>query len=82
VLRYLMQRGENAVLGPRVSQMEDKKMVSKTFFAALIFLLSATTAGLAQSQRNYGANTPAKNDCYGGPYSGTVASKCPGYERR
>ncbi len=57
-------------------------MFSKTALIALTFLLSATSIGLAQSQRNYGANTPSKNDCYGGPYSGTVASKCPGYERR
>jgi hypothetical protein len=57
-------------------------MLSKTFLVALVVLFGATSAGLAQSQRNYGANTPAKADCYGGPYSGTVASRCPGYERR
>ena len=57
-------------------------MFSRKLFVALMILLSATSAGLAQSQRNYGANTPANNDCYGGPYSGTVASKCPGYEQR
>ena len=56
--------------------------MAKTAFIALMLVLSTASVSLAQSQRNYGANTPAKNDCYGGPYSGTVASKCPGYERR
>lgn len=56
-------------------------MVAKILIAVMV-VLSATSSGFAQSQRNYGANTPSKNDCYGGPYSGTIASKCPGYERR
>jgi hypothetical protein len=57
-------------------------MIARKLLVTLMLLLGATSIGLAQSQRNYGANTPAKADCYGGPYSGTVASKCPGYERR
>jgi len=48
---------------------------------ALVLLLSATSLTLAQSQRNYGPNGPAKNDCYGGPYSGTIASRCPSGHR-
>ena len=57
-------------------------MIARKLLVTLMLLLGATSVGLAQSQRNYGANTPAKADRYGGPYSGTVASKCPGYERR
>ena len=51
-------------------------MTAKRTIIALALLLSATSATLAQSQRNYGPNGPAKSDCYGQPYSGTVASEC------
>ncbi len=44
----------------------------------LVLVLSATSITLAQSQRNYGPNGPAKGNCFGAPYSGTVASRCPG----
>jgi hypothetical protein len=45
---------------------------------ALALLLSATTVTLAQSQRNYGANGPGRSGCYGEPYGGAVADRCPG----
>jgi hypothetical protein len=40
--------------------------------------LSATSVPWAQSQRNFGPNGPSRSDCYGAPYSGSVASHCPG----
>lgn len=43
----------------------------------LVLVLSATSITLAQSQRNYGPNGPAKGNCFGAPYSGTVASVVP-----
>ena len=48
----------------------------KKFALALALLLSATSITLAQSQRNYGPNGPAKGDCFGAPYSGTIAARC------
>jgi hypothetical protein len=45
---------------------------------ALALLLGTTSIGLAQSQRNFGAAGPSRSDCYGEPYSGAVASRCPG----
>jgi hypothetical protein len=56
----------------------DRTMTGKTIIVALALLLSATSITLAQSQRNYGANGPSRYNCYGEPYSGTVASRCPG----
>jgi hypothetical protein len=53
----------------------------KKFALALVLLLSATSMTLAQSQRNYGPNGPAKSDCFGAPYSGTIASRCRGGHR-
>jgi hypothetical protein len=50
----------------------------KKFALALALLLSATSITLAQSQRNYGPNGPARGNCFGSPYSGTIASRCPG----
>jgi hypothetical protein len=38
-------------------------------------LLSATSAGLAQSQRNYGPDGPATGDTFGEPYSGSAAAR-------
>jgi hypothetical protein len=51
-------------------------MAAKKLIVALTLLLSATTITLAQSQRNYGPNGPAKGDCYGAPYSGAAGAKC------
>ena len=48
---------------------------------ALALLVGATSMTLAQSQRNYGPGVPAKADCYGAPYSGSVASRCPSGRR-
>ncbi len=45
---------------------------------ALALLLGATSITWAQSQRNFGPNGPSRSDCYGEPYSGSVASRCPG----
>jgi hypothetical protein len=53
-------------------------MTAKRLIVALALLLSATSITLAQSQRNYGPNGPSRSDCYGEPYSGAVASRCPG----
>jgi hypothetical protein len=53
-------------------------MTAKRLIVALALLLSATSITLAQSQRNYGPNGPSKFNCFGEPYSGTVASRCPG----
>jgi hypothetical protein len=53
-------------------------MTAKKLIVALVLLLSATSIGLAQSQRNYGPNGPSGFNCFGEPYSGTVASRCPG----
>jgi hypothetical protein len=53
-------------------------MITKKLIVALALLLSASSMTLAQSQRNYGPNGPAKGDCYGSPYSGAAASRCPG----
>jgi hypothetical protein len=41
-------------------------------------LLSATSITWAQSQRNFGPNGPSRSNCYGEPYSGAAASRCPG----
>jgi hypothetical protein len=49
---------------------------------ALALLLSATSITLAQSQPNYGPNGPSRGDCYGAPYSGTVAARCNGHHYR
>jgi hypothetical protein len=45
---------------------------------AVVLVLSATSLSLAQSQRNYGANGPSRSDCFGQPYGGAAADKCPG----
>jgi hypothetical protein len=55
-----------------------RRLVVKKLALALALLLSATSVTLAQSQRNYGPNGPSKGNCYGSPYSGTIASRCPG----
>jgi hypothetical protein len=53
-------------------------MAGKTLIVALALIVSATSLALAQSQRNFGPNGPSRFDCFGEPYSGTVASRCPG----
>jgi len=53
----------------------------KKVILALALLVSATSMTLAQSQRNYGPNGPSKSDCFGAPYSGTAAARCPGGHR-
>jgi hypothetical protein len=55
----------------------DRSMIAKKAFLALVLLLTATSMTLAQSQRNYGPNGPSRSNCFGGPYSGAVASRCP-----
>ncbi len=42
---------------------------------ALAVVLGATSAGWAQSQRNFGPNGPATGDTFGEPYSGTYAAR-------
>ena len=53
-------------------------MMVKKLLVALALLLSATSMSLAQSQRNYGPNGPSRYNCFGEPYSGSAASRCPG----
>jgi hypothetical protein len=49
--------------------------MTKIIIAAAL-LLSATSLGWAQSQPNYGPNGPARGDCFGSPYSGSIAARC------
>lgn len=37
--------------------------------------ISAATSSLAQSQPNYGPNSPAGGDTYGEPYSGSAGAR-------
>jgi uncharacterized membrane protein len=53
-------------------------MSATKIIVALALLLSTTSIGLAQSQRNFGPNGPSRFNCFGEPYSGSVASRCPG----
>ena len=53
-------------------------MTVTKIIVALALLVGATSIASAQSQRNFGPNGPSRFDCYGEPYSGTVASHCPG----
>lgn len=53
-------------------------MTAKKLVVAVALLLSATSMTWAQSQRNFGPNGPSRSNCYGEPYSGAVASRCPG----
>ena len=53
-------------------------MTATKIIVALALLISATSAASAQAQRNLGPNGPSRSDCYGEPYSGAVASHCPG----
>jgi len=53
-------------------------MTATRIFVALALLLGTTAIASAQSQRNFGPNGPSRFDCYGEPYSGTIASHCPG----
>ena len=56
-------------------------MTAKKLILTLALLLSATSATLAQSQRNYGPNAPAHGDSFGQPYSGTLAAHRYGWRR-
>jgi hypothetical protein len=53
-------------------------MTAKKIVVAVALLLSATSITWAQSQRNFGPNGPSRSNCYGEPYSGAAASRCPG----
>jgi hypothetical protein len=53
-------------------------MTATRIIVALVLLVGATSTASAQSQRNFGPNGPSRSDCYGEPYSGAVASRCPG----
>jgi hypothetical protein len=53
-------------------------MTARKLIVALTLFLSATSIAFAQSQRNFGPNGPSRFDCFGEPYSGSAASKCPG----
>jgi hypothetical protein len=61
-------------------------MSATKIIVALALLIGTTSIAAAQSQRNFGPNGPSRSDCYGEPYSGAVASHCPGqggyYARR
>jgi len=53
-------------------------MSATKIIVALALLIGTTSIAAAQSQRNFGPNGPSRSDCYGEPYSGAVASRCPG----
>jgi hypothetical protein len=53
-------------------------MTATRIILALVLLAGATSIASAQSQRNFGPNGPSRSDCFGEPYSGAVASRCPG----
>jgi len=53
-------------------------MTATKVIVALALLVGATSIASAQAQRNFGPNGPSRSDCYGEPYSGAVASHCPG----
>jgi hypothetical protein len=53
-------------------------MTPTKIILALALVLGTTSIALAQSQRNFGPGGPSRFDCFGEPYSGTVASRCPG----
>ena len=53
-------------------------MTATKIIVALMLLVGATSIASAQAQRNFGPNGPSRFDCYGEPYSGSVASRCPG----
>jgi hypothetical protein len=53
-------------------------MSATKIIVALALLIGTTSIAAAQSQRNFGPNGPSRSNCYGEPYSGTVASHCPG----
>jgi hypothetical protein len=57
-------------------------MTATKLIVALTLLLSATSIGLAQSQRNSGPDGPSRFNCYGAPFSGSAASSCDGYVSR
>jgi hypothetical protein len=50
-------------------------MFTRKLILVLAVLLSTTSIGLAQSQRNYGPNGPATGDTFGEPYSGSLAAR-------
>jgi hypothetical protein len=53
-------------------------MSATKIIVALALLIGTTSIAAAQSQRNFGPKGPSRSNCYGEPYSGTVASHCPG----
>jgi hypothetical protein len=53
-------------------------MSATKIIVALALLIGSTSMVAAQSQRNFGPNGPSRSDCFGEPYSGAVASRCPG----
>jgi hypothetical protein len=53
-------------------------MSATKIIVALALLFGTTLIASAQSQRNFGPNGPSRSDCFGEPYSGAVASRCPG----
>jgi hypothetical protein len=46
---------------------------------AAVLLMGATSIAMAQSQPNFGPNGPSRSDCFGEPYSGSVAGRCGGH---
>ena len=53
-------------------------MSATKIIVALALLIGSTSIAAAQSQRNFGPNGPSRYNCFGEPYSGTVASRCGG----
>jgi hypothetical protein len=53
-------------------------MSATKIIVALALLIGTASIAAAQSQRNYGPNGPSRSNCFGEPYSGAIASRCPG----
>jgi hypothetical protein len=57
-------------------RLEIERMTAKKIIVALALIVSTTAMALAQSQRNCGPSGPAQGNCFGQPYSGTIAARC------
>jgi hypothetical protein len=68
-------------LSRKKQQGMDTMDTAKIILASILFATVATTSfvtptpSLAQSQPNYGPNSPGGGDTFGEPYSGTAAAR-------
>jgi hypothetical protein len=66
------------IRNPSASDIEEIEPM-KAVIAALVLLVGTASIALAQSQPNFGPSGPGRSDCFGEPYSGSVAGRCGGY---